>query len=71
MGAPQGSEIEFGGLTMPAELPFSVEFSVREVEGCPVTDFGRPVVPEARNCWWTSTSGTAMIWIKNLTRTTN
>jgi hypothetical protein len=67
VGAPQGSEIEFGGLTMPVELPFSV----REIEGYPVTDFGWPVVPEARNCWWTSTSGTAMIWIKDLTRTTN
>ena len=43
VGAPQGSEIEFGGLTMPAELPFSV----REIEGYPVTDFGWPVVPEA------------------------
>jgi beta-glucosidase len=43
VGAPQGSEIEFGGLTLPAELPFSV----REIEGYPVTDFGWPVVPEA------------------------
>ncbi|MFE9681590.1 GH1 family beta-glucosidase [Streptomyces sp. NPDC006285] len=43
VGAPQGSEIEFGGLTMPAELPFSV----REIDGYPVTDFGWPVVPEA------------------------
>ena len=43
VGAPQGAEIEFGGLTLPAELPFSV----REVEGHPVTDFGWPVVPEA------------------------
>ncbi|WP_425473302.1 GH1 family beta-glucosidase [Streptomyces montanus] len=42
VGAPQGSEIEFGGVTMPAELPFSV----REIEGRPVTDFGWPVVPE-------------------------
>jgi len=42
VGAPQGSEIEFGGLTLPAELPFSV----REIEGVPVTDFGWPVVPE-------------------------
>ncbi|MFE0672330.1 GH1 family beta-glucosidase [Streptomyces sp. NPDC058867] len=43
VGAPQGAEIEFGGVTMPAELPFSV----REIEGVPVTDFGWPVVPEA------------------------
>ncbi|MGP4052375.1 GH1 family beta-glucosidase [Streptomyces sp. 2A115] len=43
VGAPQGADIEFGGLTMPAELPFSV----REIEGHPVTDFGWPVVPEA------------------------
>ncbi|MFF0592234.1 GH1 family beta-glucosidase [Streptomyces antibioticus] len=43
VGAPQGSEIEFGGITMPAELPFSV----REIEGVPTTDFGWPVVPEA------------------------
>jgi beta-glucosidase len=43
VGAPQGAEIEFGGLTLPAELPFSV----REIEGTPVTDFGWPVVPEA------------------------
>ncbi|MFD7402383.1 GH1 family beta-glucosidase [Streptomyces sp. NPDC059866] len=43
VGAPQGTEIEFGGLTMPADLPFSV----RQIEGVPVTDFGWPVVPEA------------------------
>ncbi|MEU3788817.1 GH1 family beta-glucosidase [Streptomyces fructofermentans] len=43
VGAPQGAEIEFGGLTMPAELPFSV----REIDGHPVTDFGWPVVPAA------------------------
>ncbi|MFJ9584979.1 GH1 family beta-glucosidase [Streptomyces acidicola] len=42
VGAPQGEDIEFGGLTIPAELPFSV----REIEGHPVTDFGWPVVPE-------------------------
>ncbi|OIJ64735.1 GH1 family beta-glucosidase [Streptomyces mangrovisoli] len=42
VGAPQGSEIEFGGLTLPAELPFSV----RDIEGVPVTDFGWPIVPE-------------------------
>ncbi|MBC9726816.1 GH1 family beta-glucosidase [Streptomyces sp. TRM68367] len=43
VGAPQGTEIEFGGVSMPAELPFSV----REIEDRPVTDFGWPVVPEA------------------------
>ncbi|MER5977075.1 GH1 family beta-glucosidase [Streptomyces sp. NPDC001857] len=42
VGAPQGTEIEFGGVRMPAELPFSVQ----EIEGVPVTDFGWPVVPE-------------------------
>ncbi|MFI8532596.1 GH1 family beta-glucosidase [Streptomyces aquilus] len=43
VGAPQGADIEFGGLTIPAELPFSVQ----EIEDAPVTDFGWPVVPEA------------------------
>ncbi|MFE2279165.1 GH1 family beta-glucosidase [Streptomyces sp. NPDC059454] len=43
VGAPQGTEIDFGGVRMPADLPFSV----RETEGYPVTDFGWPVVPEA------------------------
>ena len=43
VGAPQGTGTEFGGVRMPAELPFSV----REIEGYPVTDFGWPVVPEA------------------------
>ncbi|AZP17594.1 beta-glucosidase [Streptomyces aquilus] len=43
VGAPQGADIEFGGLTIPAELPFSVQ----EIEDVPVTDFGWPVVPEA------------------------
>ncbi|MFE5815443.1 GH1 family beta-glucosidase [Streptomyces sp. NPDC056479] len=42
VGAPQGTEIDFGGVRMPAELPFSV----REIEGVPTTDFGWPVVPE-------------------------
>ncbi|WP_420855420.1 GH1 family beta-glucosidase [Streptomyces humi] len=42
VGAPQGTEIEFGGLTLPAELPFSVQ----DIEGVPVTDFGWPVVPD-------------------------
>ncbi|AVH58831.1 MULTISPECIES: GH1 family beta-glucosidase [Streptomyces] len=43
VGAPEGAEMEFGGLTLPAELPFSV----LPLEGYPVTDFGWPVVPEA------------------------
>ncbi|QOV46582.1 GH1 family beta-glucosidase [Streptomyces chromofuscus] len=42
VGAPEGAEIEFGGVRLPAELPFSV----RDIEGVPVTDFGWPVVPE-------------------------
>ncbi|MFJ3493095.1 GH1 family beta-glucosidase [Streptomyces sp. NPDC086091] len=41
VGAPQGTEIDFGGVRMPAELPFSV----REIEGVPTTDFGWPVIP--------------------------
>ncbi|MBL3669430.1 beta-glucosidase [Streptomyces sp. M2CJ-2] len=43
VGAPQGTGTEFGGVRMPAELPFSI----REIEGYPVTDFGWPVVPGA------------------------
>ncbi|GHD30360.1 GH1 family beta-glucosidase [Streptomyces galbus] len=43
VGAPQGTDIEFGGVRMPAELPFTV----REIADRPVTDFGWPVVPEA------------------------
>ncbi|MFE1438881.1 GH1 family beta-glucosidase [Streptomyces sp. NPDC058739] len=43
VGAPQGTEIDFGGVRMPAELPFSV----REIEDAPRTDFGWPVVPSA------------------------
>nr|WBO77909.1 GH1 family beta-glucosidase [Streptomyces sp. SBE_14.2] len=43
VGAPQGAEIEFGGVSMPADLPFSV----REITDVPLTDFGWPVVPEA------------------------
>ncbi|MEV8042284.1 GH1 family beta-glucosidase [Streptomyces griseoluteus] len=43
VGAPQGEPTEFGGVPLPAELPFSL----REFEGVPVTDFGWPVVPEA------------------------
>ncbi|MGW7523736.1 GH1 family beta-glucosidase [Streptomyces sp. NPDC054783] len=42
VGAPGGTDSEYGGLALPAELPFSV----REIEGRPVTDFGWPVVPE-------------------------
>ena len=42
VGAPQGADIQFGGFTLPAELPFSV----RDIEGYPVTDFGWPVAPE-------------------------
>ncbi|MFF7964348.1 GH1 family beta-glucosidase [Streptomyces sp. NPDC007903] len=43
VGAPQETPTEFGGVPLPAELPFSL----REFEGVPVTDFGWPVVPEA------------------------
>ncbi|WP_405730754.1 GH1 family beta-glucosidase [Streptomyces sp. NBC_01537] len=43
VGAPTGEDAEFGGVAIPAELPFSVQ----EIEGVPVTDFGWPVVPEA------------------------
>ncbi|MFJ3229835.1 GH1 family beta-glucosidase [Streptomyces sp. NPDC086787] len=43
VGAPQDTGTEFGGVPIPAELPFSL----REIEGRPVTDFGWPVVPEA------------------------
>ncbi|MEB8343553.1 GH1 family beta-glucosidase [Streptomyces endophyticus] len=43
VGAPGTTDVEFSGLTLPAELPFSV----REIAGHPVTDFGWPVVPEA------------------------
>ncbi|MEU3981192.1 GH1 family beta-glucosidase [Streptomyces sp. NPDC026672] len=42
VGAPRESDTAFGGLTMPAELPFSV----RQIEDRPLTDFGWPVVPE-------------------------
>ncbi len=37
-----GGDTEYGGLTLPPGLPFSV----RDIEGRPVTDFGWPVVPE-------------------------
>ncbi|MEU6445430.1 GH1 family beta-glucosidase [Streptomyces sp. NPDC046979] len=42
VGAPLGTETGSGGVTLPAELPFSL----RAVEGRPLTDFGWPVVPE-------------------------
>ncbi|WP_338898366.1 GH1 family beta-glucosidase [Streptomyces sp. TG1A-60] len=42
VGAPEGADIDFGGVTIPAELPFTV----KEIEGVPTTDFGWPVVPE-------------------------
>ncbi|MFJ4977069.1 GH1 family beta-glucosidase [Streptomyces coeruleorubidus] len=42
VGSPQGTDVTFGGVAMPAELPFAV----REITGHPVTDFGWPVVPE-------------------------
>ncbi|MEV1019108.1 GH1 family beta-glucosidase [Streptomyces sp. NPDC050264] len=43
VGAPGPADVEFSGLTLPAELPFSV----REIAGYPTTDFGWPVVPDA------------------------
>ncbi|MEU6404684.1 GH1 family beta-glucosidase [Streptomyces sp. NPDC046985] len=42
VGAPQGAGTEFGGVPLPAELPFSV----LPIEGRPVTDSGWPVAPE-------------------------
>ncbi|MFD7991895.1 GH1 family beta-glucosidase [Streptomyces mexicanus] len=42
VGAPQGAATEFGGVPLPAELPFAP----RPIEGRPVTDSGWPVVPE-------------------------
>ncbi|SEC97489.1 beta-glucosidase [Streptomyces sp. 2231.1] len=42
VGAPGGGESKYGGVALPDELPFSL----REIEGRPVTDFGWPVVPE-------------------------
>ncbi|MGW0843304.1 GH1 family beta-glucosidase [Streptomyces sp. NPDC002787] len=42
VGAPEGTDIEFGGVTIPAELPFTV----KQIENVPTTDFGWPVVPE-------------------------
>ncbi|MEU0003388.1 GH1 family beta-glucosidase [Streptomyces sp. NPDC006314] len=42
IGAPGDGDAAYGGLALPAELPFSV----REIEGRPKTDFGWPVVPE-------------------------
>ncbi|MFD8570459.1 GH1 family beta-glucosidase [Streptomyces sp. NPDC059639] len=43
VGAPGAADVEFSGLTLPAELPFSV----RQIEGHPRTDFDWPVVPDA------------------------
>ncbi|MFJ4711801.1 GH1 family beta-glucosidase [Streptomyces sp. NPDC088785] len=43
VGAPGAADVEFSGLTLPAELPFSV----RRIEGHPRTDFDWPVVPDA------------------------
>ncbi|MEU3410140.1 GH1 family beta-glucosidase [Streptomyces sp. NPDC006658] len=42
VGAPEDGNGGYGGLELPAELPFSL----REIEGRPVTGFGWPVVPE-------------------------
>ncbi|MEU3661697.1 GH1 family beta-glucosidase [Streptomyces sp. NPDC032940] len=42
VGAPQDAESGTGGVRVPAGLPFSL----REIEGRPLTDFGWPVVPE-------------------------
>ncbi|MCC9704295.1 beta-glucosidase [Streptomyces sp. MNU76] len=42
VGAPEGEDIEFGGVSIPAELPFTV----KQIENVPTTDFGWPVVPE-------------------------
>jgi beta-glucosidase len=42
VGAPRDTESEWGGLRLPAGLPFSV----RAIEDRPLTDFGWPVVPE-------------------------
>ncbi|MCK1820468.1 GH1 family beta-glucosidase [Streptomyces sp. XM83C] len=41
VGAPQGAASEFGGVRVPDGLPFSL----REIDGYPLTDFGWPVVP--------------------------
>ncbi|MCH0559131.1 GH1 family beta-glucosidase [Streptomyces sp. MUM 16J] len=43
VGAPRDGDSEYGGMRMPPGLPFSL----REIEGVPVTDFGWPIVPEA------------------------
>ncbi|MYR45390.1 GH1 family beta-glucosidase [Streptomyces sp. SID5910] len=42
VGAPRDTESGTGGVRIPAGLPFSL----REIEGRPLTDFGWPVVPE-------------------------
>ncbi|WP_320776878.1 GH1 family beta-glucosidase [Streptomyces sp. CRN 30] len=41
VGAPTDAPSDAGGVPVPAGLPFSV----RQIEGYPVTDFGWPVVP--------------------------
>ncbi|GHF69805.1 GH1 family beta-glucosidase [Streptomyces griseosporeus] len=43
VGAPQGTATDFGGVRVPDGLPFSL----RQIEGHPLTDFGWPVVPDA------------------------
>ncbi|GHG25056.1 GH1 family beta-glucosidase [Streptomyces filamentosus] len=43
VGAPGTGDVEFSGVTLPSGLPFSV----RHIEGHPLTDFGWPVVPGA------------------------
>ncbi|MCS0601458.1 GH1 family beta-glucosidase [Streptomyces sp. LP11] len=43
VGAPGATASEYGGVSLPPGLPFSVH----EIEGVPKTDFGWPVVPEA------------------------
>ncbi|MFE2262854.1 GH1 family beta-glucosidase [Streptomyces griseosporeus] len=43
VGAPQGTATDVGGVRVPDGLPFSL----REIEGHPLTDFGWPVVPDA------------------------
>lgn len=60
-----------GGLIEDVRALLVHGLAVRALRAAGVTDIGWPVVPEARNCWWTPTSGTAVIWIKDLTRTTN
>ncbi|MFI7679754.1 GH1 family beta-glucosidase [Actinophytocola sp. NPDC049390] len=42
VGAPSGRETVIDGVAMPSGLPFDFP----AIEGCPVTDFGWPVVPD-------------------------